>query len=58
MYTLKIVVELPDKFKPANSKSVYWNMVNSDTLDFPYNDLFRTFKFLYGNEAIINFSII
>lgn len=58
MYTLKIVVELPDKFKPANLKTVYRNTVTSDTLDFPYNDLFRTFKFLYGNEVIINFSII
>lgn len=58
MYTLKIVVELPDKFKLSNLKPVYRNMINSDTLDFPYNELFRTFKFLYGNEAIINFSLI
>ena len=58
MYTLKISVELPDKFKPSIFKTVYRNIVTSDMLDFPYNDLFRTFKFLYGKESIINFSLI
>lgn len=58
MNTLKISVELPDKVKNGTFKCVYRNHVNIVDLDFPFEPLVTSLKFLYGSESIINFSLI